>query len=170
MYWVSQIIGSLSIGFMLDQRSFPRRARAFSGWLILLCMVFIVHTWAFFYQRSVLLQALQQMLIGLYRDYTRASTPEDGVKMDFYFPGYASRLWLFIFCGFLDSMWQTTAYWIIGAMSNDPAKLAHFTGFYKSLQSAGAAGVWRADAVKLPYIYFTLHDLEQIFTRASPGT
>lgn len=26
-------------------------------------------------------------------------------------------------------MWQTTAYWIMGAMSNDPAKLAHFAGF-----------------------------------------
>lgn len=53
-----------------------------------------------------------------------------------------------------------------GAMSNDPAKLAHFTGFCpsfrlhicpcclqflldKSLQSAGAAGIWRADAVGL---------------------
>lgn len=66
-------------------------------------------------------------------------------------------------------MWQTTAYWIMGAMSNDPAKLAHFTGFCtpyyfitvlqqltpyldKSLQSAGAAGIWRADAVKLPCV------------------
>jgi len=37
-------------------------------------------------------------------------------------------------------------------MSNDPAKLAHFTGFYKSLQSAGAAIIWRADAVGTPYI------------------
>lgn len=26
-------------------------------------------------------------------------------------------------------MWQTTAYWIMGAMSNDPAKLANLTGF-----------------------------------------
>lgn len=25
-------------------------------------------------------------------------------------------------------------------------------GFYKSIQSAGAAGVWRADAVGLPYM------------------
>jgi hypothetical protein len=26
-------------------------------------------------------------------------------------------------------MWQTTVYWLMGAMSNDPGKLAHFTGF-----------------------------------------
>ena len=41
-------------------------------------------------------------------------------------------MWLYIFCGLLDSMWQTTAYWLMGAMSNDPAKLAHFTGFCES--------------------------------------
>ncbi|KAK0456956.1 hypothetical protein EV421DRAFT_1896148 [Armillaria borealis] len=30
--------------------------------------------------------------------------------------------------------------------------LAFFAGFYKSIQSAGAAGIWRADAVKIPYM------------------
>lgn len=40
----------------------------------------------------------------------------------------------------------------MGAMSNDMAKLAVFTGFYKCLQSCGAAGVWRADGVGLPYM------------------
>ncbi|KAH9994513.1 hypothetical protein BJV77DRAFT_1060018 [Russula vinacea] len=43
-------------------------------------------------------------------------------------------------------------YWMMGAMSNDPARLAYFAGFYKSIQSAGAAGVWRADAMKVPYM------------------
>jgi hypothetical protein len=41
---------------------------------------------------------------------------------------------------------------MMGAMSNDPNKLAYFTGFYKSIQSAGSAGSWRADAVLLPYM------------------
>ena len=59
----------------------------------------------------------------------------------------------------------------MGAMSNNPAKLAHFAGFCKahsipvsfdtnthlflidkSIQSAGAAGVWRADAVGIPFM------------------
>lgn len=39
---------------------------------------------------------------------------------------------LYIACGLLDSMWQTTAYWLMGAMSNSAAKLAHFTGFCTS--------------------------------------
>ena len=89
--------------------------------------------------------------------------------MDIFDHGYTPRIWLFIFCGLLDAMWQTTAYWIMGAMSNDPAKLAYFAGFCKyyatclerypfltnvssdkSIQSAGGAGAWRADAVKTP--------------------
>jgi len=136
VYWMAQIVGSIAIGFVLDNKRFNRRVRAFTGWTCLFLMVFVVHIWAYFYQKN----------------YTRASTPDDGAKMDIHDHGYAGRIWLYIFCGLLDAMWQTSAYWIMGAMSNDPAKLAYFAGFYKSIQSAGAAGVWRADAVKLPFM------------------
>ncbi|KAI0761154.1 MFS general substrate transporter [Trametes elegans] len=133
VYWLSQIVGSVSIGFLLDQRGLSRRFRAFAGWLVLFIMVFVVHIWAYFYQK----------------DYTRESITH---KIDIHEGPYVSRIWFYIFCGLLDAMWQTTAYWFMGAMSNDPAKLANFSGFYKSLQSAGAAGVWRADGAKLPYM------------------
>jgi len=53
VYWLAQIVGSISIGFLLDQKSISRRVRAFSGWSILLGMVFVVHIWAFFYQKLV---------------------------------------------------------------------------------------------------------------------
>jgi len=49
-------------------------------------------------------------------------------------------------------MWQTYAYWVMGALSNDPRKLSYFAGFYKSIQSAGAAVAWRIDALKVPFI------------------
>jgi len=135
-YWLSQIIGSLMIGLLLDQRHLHRRTRAFLSWVVLFIMVFVVHIWAYFYQR----------------DYTRESVAAETDKMDFSDKGYAAKLWLYILCGVLDAMWQTAAYWMMGAMSNDPAKLAHFTGFYKSIQSAGAAGIWRADAVGIPFM------------------
>ncbi|OBZ79423.1 hypothetical protein A0H81_00228 [Grifola frondosa] len=133
VYWLSQILGSVSIGFLLDQRGLSRRFRAFAGWAVLFFMVFVVHIWAYFYQRG----------------YTRSTV---SIKIDIHEPPYVGRMWLYIVCGLLDAMWQTTAYWIMGAMSNDPAKLANFAGFYKSLQSAGAAGIWRADAVDIPYM------------------
>ncbi|KAI6133610.1 major facilitator superfamily domain-containing protein [Pisolithus thermaeus] len=137
VYWLSQIVGSLAIGtLVLDQVRFPRRTRAFAGWTILLAMVFVVNAWGYSYQKT----------------YTRESVALLTRKMDIHDPGYVGRVWLMIFCGLFDAMWQTTAYWLMGAMSNDPSKLAVFTGFYKSIQSAGAAGVWRADAVGIPYM------------------
>jgi hypothetical protein len=46
---------------------------------------------------------------------------------------YVARIWLYFFFGVLDAMWQITAYWIMGAMSNDPAKLAYFSGLCRFL-------------------------------------
>jgi len=136
VYWIAQIVGSVAIGFLLDRENITRRVRAFSGWTVLFIAVFVVHIWGYFYQRT----------------YTRTSIPIDGKKMDFTDTSYPAHVWLYIFCSLLDAMWQTTAYWVIGAMSNDPAKLAHFIGFYKSLQSAGGAIIWRVDALKAPYL------------------
>jgi hypothetical protein len=99
-------------------------------------MVFVVHIWGYFYQRT----------------YTRTSIPINAEKMDVRDTAYPAHILLYIFCSLLDAMWQTTAYWVMGAMSNDPGKLAHFIGFYKSLQSAGGAIVWRMDALKAPYL------------------
>ena len=53
VYWLAQIVGSVSIGFLLDQQGLSRRFRAFTGWCVLLSMVFAVHIWSFFYQRCV---------------------------------------------------------------------------------------------------------------------
>ncbi|KAG5339735.1 UN protein [Termitomyces sp. T112] len=136
VYWTAQIVGSVAIGRLLDQPKLSRRVRAFSGWAVLFVCVFFVHIWAYFYQKT----------------YTRASIPPESERLDIFSPGYTGKIFLYIFCGILDAMWQTNAYWLMGAMSNDPAKLAYFAGFYKSLQSAGAAGMWRADAVLIPYM------------------
>jgi hypothetical protein len=51
VYWMAQIIGSVSIGFLLDQKTLSRRLRAFSGWAILMVMVLVVHIWAYMYQK-----------------------------------------------------------------------------------------------------------------------
>ncbi|KAJ3723946.1 MFS general substrate transporter [Lentinula raphanica] len=131
LYWTSQIFGSIGISFMLDSK-LPRRTRAFGGWTILMVMIFITHIWAYFYQIQ----------------YVRPG-PSD---IDLHDKRYIGRAFLYVFFGLLDSMWQTTAYWLMGAISNDAGKLAIMVGFYKSMQSAGAAGVFRADAVKTPFM------------------
>ena len=50
---------------------------------------------------------------ALYRNYTRESTRNDTVKIDFKDSGYPPKLVLYILCGILDAMWQTAAYWMM---------------------------------------------------------
>jgi hypothetical protein len=40
----------------------------------------------------------------------------------------------------------------MGAITNNSRKLANFAGFYKGIQSAGAAIVFRLDGFKRPYM------------------
>lgn len=53
VYWMAQIVGSLLMGALLDGHGLRRRVRAFLGWGTLFALVFVVHIWAYFYQRSV---------------------------------------------------------------------------------------------------------------------
>jgi hypothetical protein len=39
----------------------------------------------------------------------------------------------------------------MGAITNNSRKLANFAGFYKGIQSAGAAIVWRLNGMEVPY-------------------
>lgn len=40
----------------------------------------------------------------------------------------------------------------MGAITNNGRKLANFAGFYKGIQSAGGAIMWRLDSLGTPYI------------------
>ncbi|MBE7181749.1 MAG: hypothetical protein INR71_11190, partial [Terriglobus roseus] len=64
---------------------------------------------------------------------------------------YIGPMFLYMFYGFYDAAWQTTAYWLMGSLTNNSRKLANFAGFYKGIQSAGAAIIWRLDAIGIPY-------------------
>jgi len=57
VYWLAQIAGSIVIGVVLDAKAFSRRVRAFTSWAVLFIMVFIVHIWAYFYQRCAEFQS-----------------------------------------------------------------------------------------------------------------
>ena len=43
----------------------------------------------------------------------------------------------------------------MGSLSNNARKLANFAGFYKGIQSAGAAGMWRYVSTRT-FLFFTL--------------
>ena len=44
----------------------------------------------------------------------------------------------------------------MGAITNNSRKLANFAGFYKGIQSGGAAIIWRLDGLKSPPPYMNL--------------
>lgn len=48
----------------------------------------------------------------------------------------------------ISAAWQTTVYWFMGSLSNNSRKLACFAGFYKGIQSAGAAVAYGYDSAK----------------------
>ncbi|KAG0304630.1 hypothetical protein BGZ97_001390 [Linnemannia gamsii] len=54
--------------------------------------------------------------------------------------------------GLNDAAWQTYCYWLMGALSNDVTVLSRYAGFYKCIQSSGAAIAWRINAVGTPYM------------------
>ncbi|KAJ2334817.1 hypothetical protein GGH91_005613, partial [Coemansia sp. RSA 2671] len=58
---------------------------------------------------------------------------------------------LYVFCGIGDALYQSFAYWIIGALSNDNQLLARYIGFYKGMQSFGGAIAWQLAAKKVSH-------------------
>ena len=57
-----------------------------------------------------------------------------------------------MFYGFFDAAWQTCVYWFMGALTNSSRKAGFFAGFYKGIQSAGAAIIYRIDTLNTPYM------------------
>lgn len=64
---------------------------------------------------------------------------------------------MYIFWSLYDGAFQAYAYWLMGSLSNNSATLSHYSGWYKSIQSAAAAIVWRLDGLKVSYknMYFS---------------
>lgn len=73
VYWMAQIFGAMTLGLLLDHKAVSRRFRAFSGWTLLIGMVFIVHIWGYFYQRQDYIILLNPSLSEV---YSSGNTPE----------------------------------------------------------------------------------------------
>jgi hypothetical protein len=59
---------------------------------------------------------------------------------------------LYFFYGFQDGVFQAFAFWIIGALSNDPYVLSTYSGLYKTFAAVGAAIVFGMDADKVSFL------------------
>ncbi|KAI4211688.1 MAG: hypothetical protein LQ351_005591 [Letrouitia transgressa] len=137
LYWTSQIIGAYVFGYALDIDRVRRTTRAKAAWVGMFVITMAIWGGGYAWQKQ----------------YTRAEvSAEDFVPEDWTTSGYVGPMFLYMFYGFYDAAWQTCVYWFMGALTNNGRKLANFAGFYKGIQSAAAAIIFRIDALKAPYM------------------
>ncbi|KAK6464644.1 major facilitator superfamily domain-containing protein [Scheffersomyces coipomensis] len=140
LYWASQMGGSVVIGTILDLKRFKRSTRARIGWVIV--FVLGMGIWG-----GGLKFALQ-----FDRWDVNAANPDALVPIDYTHGNYIGPMFLYMFYGAFDAIFQSFIFWTLGALSNNPKKTALYAGFYKGIQSAGAAIAWRLDAIAIPYM------------------
>lgn len=134
-YWGAQMVGSVGIGYILDFSFQSRRKRGFVGIGIVAALGTAI--WAGGLAKQV--------------GYKHNDLPP---KLDFKDSGsdFAGPFVLYFSYGLLDAMFQSMVYWVIGALADDSQILSRYVGFYKGVQSAGAAVAWQVDAHKVPLL------------------
>ncbi|KAI7872453.1 major facilitator superfamily domain-containing protein [Spinellus fusiger] len=130
MYWALQIVGSIFLGILLDYQGIHRRSRG------ILCLAFL-----FFILMAI-------WAGGFVFQLTFDTTFSDPIHWNT--SSFGGPFVLYMLYGMSDALYQTYMYWIMGAMSNDASLLARYAGFYKAVQSAGAAIAFGIDAVNIP--------------------
>ncbi|CAK7240901.1 MAG: hypothetical protein STHCBS139747_002354 [Sporothrix thermara] len=141
LYWLSQMIGATVFGYALDISSIRRSLRARFALVGLTVLTFAIWGGGYAWMHKQLPRSLATTENPDYVpiDWT------DGGKL------YIGPMFLYMFYGFYDACWQTCIYWFMGALSNSGRKAANLAGFYKGIQSAGAAVFWRLDDVQKPF-------------------
>lgn len=135
LYWFAQIFGGLFIGLILDFPRVSRPNRARIGWTILFITGMVIWGGGFAFQKW---------------ENSRLSK---GLKQDIDFDNpeiFVGPMFLYIFYGMYDALWQGFCYWIIGATSNSTAVAAVLVGAYKTFQATGGAMAWRVNALGKP--------------------
>lgn len=135
LYWLSQMIGAFFFGLILDWTRFKRTTRAKIGWGIVFVLTMVIWGGGLHFQQQ----------------YTRESALEMSL-IDFKEGRYIGPMFLFFFYGVYDAIFQTLIYYLLGCMSNNPKKNSIYGAIYKSIQSAGAAIVWRLDYYEVSYM------------------
>ncbi|CAL5033694.1 unnamed protein product [Urochloa decumbens] len=132
VYWGAQMLGSVGLGYLLDFGFAGRRKRGLAG--VAVFTVLGTAIWG-----------------GGFANQLRYADGEWPDLIDFKDGRrYAGPFLLYCSYGLLDAMFQSLIYWIIGALTNDTQVLSRYAGFYKGVQSAGAAVSWQVDFHKTP--------------------
>lgn len=139
-YWGAQMVGAYVLGSLfLDTPRLGRRQRAIWGLIGCVTLNTLQWGWAFY---------IQFAWEG--GGYDKDRPIEE--RIDFTDGGrYFLPAALYMYMGVCDSIIQTYAYWIMGAIANSPTILARYAGYYKGIQSLGSAFSWIIDASGVQY-------------------
>ncbi|KAI0466327.1 MFS general substrate transporter [Xylaria cf. heliscus] len=139
LYWLAQILGAVVYGTALDYPKIRRSVRAKASLVVLFILTFAIWGGGYAFEKKQPPRSV-------------TSNPDyEQFKIDYTSPGYLGPAFLYIFYGFYDACWQSSIYWWMGALSNSGRKTANMAGFYKGIQSAGAAIFWALDGAKVSY-------------------
>lgn len=135
---VGSIIGSIIIGQLTDNLPFGRRKRA------LFATAFV----------TILNCVIWACGLAFQVQFTRANTSVRGeeIPWDWTVGVSAGPIVLLLAYYLADAMFQGLAYYTMSSITNEPFKLARMAGYYKGIQSAGAAVSFGMDAVKVSHI------------------
>lgn len=143
LYWLAQIFGAVIFGNALDYKGLRRSVRAKISLTVLFSLTFVIWGGGYAWQ-------VQQVD----RDTTTKEWWTADHLYDWTAGGnkFVAPMFLYMFYGFYDAAWQTCIYWYMGSMSNSGRRLSNLAGFYKGIQSAGAAVFWRLDNIGTEYM------------------
>ncbi|KAI8870656.1 MFS general substrate transporter [Ramicandelaber brevisporus] len=129
MYWLFQMIGAACFGQFMDRDNISRRRRAIIGFVIT----------AIIFNVAWIGGCILQSKYDVDRKYTE-------VPIDFTDSAFGGPFVLYLLYGFTDAVYQSYIYWVLGCLTNEAAVAARYAGFYKGIQSLGAAVSWQASA------------------------
>lgn len=138
LYYVVEVASAVVIGHCLDRPWVKRTTRARIMWLFLFSLTMALWGSSYYLQHGY---KREEVTAG------KGFTP-----MDWEDAGYIGHMFLYMSYGLYDAAWQAFVYWSMGSLTNNARKLANFAGFYKGIQSAGAAIAWRLDNLGTPYV------------------
>jgi len=143
LYYLAQIIAALSLGYLLDIEKVRRSTRARLAWGLLVVMTMVIWGGGYAFEKTYTREDVFSDLTATPKIYAKIG------PMDWDSSGYVGPMFLYFFYGFYDALWQATVYWYMGSLSNSGRRSANYVGFYKGMQSAGAAVMWSLDSRKL---------------------
>jgi len=149
LFWMAQMLGAFLFGqLFLDCTRISKRNRGIYGFGIIVVNYMLNFGLGLYLEVGYMggfaknFETTPECEGKIWSPYTQTCRDRLDIAQSriYFFP-----IFIFTYYGFNEAMMQTYAYWIMGAITDDCSESARFAGYYKGIQSAGAAVAWSID-------------------------